>query len=84
MYTKRGGVAAYHIVWIGLSLRSVPGVRDLAIAGASRVCVFLLLLCTSKNTHTRDAPQTQMGKNTIRFFRDNSLVSYLDTRTRLT
>ena len=27
MYTKRGGVAAYHIVWIGLFLRSVPGVR---------------------------------------------------------
>ena len=22
MYTKRGGVAAYHIVWIGLCLRS--------------------------------------------------------------
>ena len=27
MYAKRGGVAAYHIVWIGLCLRSVPGVR---------------------------------------------------------
>ena len=27
MYTKRGGVAAYHIVWSGLCLRSVPGVR---------------------------------------------------------
>ena len=27
MYTKRGGVAAYHIVWTGLCLRSVPGVR---------------------------------------------------------
>ena len=25
MYAKRGGVAAYHIVWIGLCLRSVPG-----------------------------------------------------------
>ena len=35
MYTKRGGVAAYHIFWIGLCLRSVPGVRVLA----------------SKNTH---------------------------------
>ena len=32
MYTKRGGVAAYHIVWIGLCLRSVPGVRVLASA----------------------------------------------------
>ena len=31
MYTKRGGVAAY-IVWIGLCLRSVPGVRVLASA----------------------------------------------------
>ena len=30
MYTKRGGVAAYRIVWIGLCLRSVPGVRVLA------------------------------------------------------
>ena len=33
MYAKRGGVAAYHIVWIGL--------------GASRVCVFLLVLWTT-------------------------------------
>ena len=32
MYTKRGGVAAYRIVWIGLCLRSVPGVRVLASA----------------------------------------------------
>ena len=32
MYTKRGGVAAYHIVWIGLCLRSVPSVRLLASA----------------------------------------------------
>ena len=32
MYAKRGGVAAYHIVWIGLCLRSVPGVRVLASA----------------------------------------------------
>ena len=30
MYAKRGGVAAHHIVWIGLCLRSVPGVRVLA------------------------------------------------------
>jgi hypothetical protein len=29
MYTKRDGVAAYHIVWIGLCLRSVPSVRVL-------------------------------------------------------
>ena len=29
MYAKRGGVAAYHIVWIGLCLRCVPGVRKL-------------------------------------------------------
>jgi len=32
MYTKRGGVAAYHVVCIGLCLRSVPGVRVLANA----------------------------------------------------
>jgi len=32
MYTKLGGVAACHIVWIGLCLRSVPGVRVLASA----------------------------------------------------
>ena len=32
MYAKRGGVAAYHIVWIGLCLKSVPGVRVLASA----------------------------------------------------
>ena len=32
MYAKRGGVAAYHIVWIGLCLRSDPGVRVLASA----------------------------------------------------
>ena len=32
MYAKRDGVAAYHIVWIGLCLRSVPGVRILASA----------------------------------------------------
>ena len=32
MYAKRGGVAAYHIVWIGLCLRSVPGMRVLASA----------------------------------------------------
>ena len=32
MYAKRGGVAAYHIVWIGWCSRSVPGVRVLASA----------------------------------------------------
>ena len=32
MYAKRGGVTAYPIVWIGLCLRSVPGVRVLASA----------------------------------------------------
>ena len=32
MYAKRGGVAAYRIVWIGLCLRSVPGVCVLASA----------------------------------------------------
>ena len=33
VYAKRGGVAAYLIVWIGLCLRrSVPAVRVLAIA----------------------------------------------------
>ena len=32
MYAKRGRVAAYHSVWIGLCLRSVPGVRVLASA----------------------------------------------------
>ena len=37
MYAKRGGVAAYHIVWIGLCLRSVPGVRVLASAVVTTV-----------------------------------------------
>ena len=32
MYAKRCGVAAYHIVWIGLCLSSIPGVRVLASA----------------------------------------------------
>ena len=32
MCAKRGGVAAYLIVWIGMCLRSVPGVRVLASA----------------------------------------------------
>ena len=32
VYAKRGGVAAYHIVWIGLCLTSVPGVRVLGSA----------------------------------------------------
>jgi len=32
MYTKRGVVAAYHIVWISMCLRSIPGVRVLASA----------------------------------------------------
>ena len=51
MCTKRGGVVAYHmcIVWIGLCLTSFPGVRVPASAVDD---------CTSKNTHTRDAPQT--------------------------
>jgi len=41
MYTKCGGVAAYHVVCIGLCLWS------------TRMCVFLLVHSTSKNTHTR-------------------------------
>ena len=36
IYAKRGGVAAYHIVWIGLCFRSVPGVRVLASADGRR------------------------------------------------
>ena len=40
MYTKRGGVAAYLIVWIGLCLRSAPGVR--VLAGAVDDFVILL------------------------------------------
>jgi hypothetical protein len=32
MYAKRGGVAAYRIVWIGFCLMRVPGVRVLASA----------------------------------------------------
>ena len=32
MYAKRGGVAAYLIVWIGFCLRGVPGVRVLPSA----------------------------------------------------
>ena len=38
MYAKRGGVAAYHIVWIGLCLRSVPGVRVLASVVDDETC----------------------------------------------
>ena len=53
MYSKRGGVAAYHIVWIGLCLRSVMGVCVLAVHS------------TSKNTHTRDAPQAQTDLNNM-------------------
>ena len=55
MYAKRGGVAAYHIVWIGLCLRSVQGVRVLASAMDS----------SSKNTHTWDAPQAQTDPNNM-------------------
>ena len=47
MYAKRGGVAAYHIVWIGLCLRSVPGVRVLASAVDD-------VHSTSKNTQLSD------------------------------
>ena len=42
MYTKRGGVAAYHIVWISLCLRSVPGVRVLASAVDDHRCVSVI------------------------------------------
>ena len=52
-----GGVAAYHIVWIGLCLRSVPGVRVLASA--------VVVHSTSKNTHTRDVPQAQTDPNNM-------------------
>ena len=44
MYVKRGGVAAYHIVWIGLCLRSVPGVRVLASAVDDSVVHVLVLI----------------------------------------
>ena len=53
MYANRGGVAAYHIVWIGLCLRSVPGVRVLASAVDDS---------TSKKTHTRVVPQAHRSK----------------------
>ena len=45
MYAKRGGVAAYHIVWISLCLRSVPGVRVLASAVDDEFigpCIFVI------------------------------------------
>ena len=48
MCANRGGVAAYHIVWIDLCLRSVPGVR--VPASAVDDCV---VHSTSKNTHGR-------------------------------
>jgi len=48
MYAKRGGVAAYHIVWIGLCLRSVPGVR--VLASAVKRCILLVILCKLFNT----------------------------------
>jgi hypothetical protein len=57
MYAKCGGVAAYHIVCIGLCLRSVPGVRVLASTVDDH--------STSKNTHTRDAPQAQTDPNNM-------------------
>ena len=59
MYSKRGGVAAYHIVWIGLCLRSVPGMRVLA----SAVDDSTVDDSTSENTHTWDAPQAQTDAN---------------------
>jgi hypothetical protein len=62
MYAKRGGVAAYHIVWIGLCLRSFPGVRVLASASAVDD---VHSTSTSKNTHTRDAPQAQTDPNNM-------------------
>ena len=53
MYTKRSGVAAYHIVWIGLCLMSVPGVRVLASAVDGRLRSFPgVRVLASKNTHT--------------------------------
>ena len=58
MYIKRGSVAAYHIVWIGLYLKSVPGVRVLA----SAVDVAHI---TSKNTHNWNAPQAQTDPNNM-------------------
>ena len=57
MYAKRSGVAAYHIVWIGLCLRSVPGVRVLVSA--------VDVHSTSKNTHTWNAPQAQTYPNNM-------------------
>ena len=48
MYTKRGGVAAYHIVRIGLCLRSVPGVRVLASA-RTRTPGTLLMMVVDRN-----------------------------------
>ena len=45
MYAKRGGVAAYHIVWIGLCLRSVPGVCVLASAVDDLLLNVKLLKC---------------------------------------
>ena len=57
MYTKRSGVAAYHIAWIGLCLRSVPGVCVLASVVDDH--------STSKNTHTWDAPQAQTDPNNM-------------------
>ena len=44
MYAKRGGVAAYHIVWIGLCFRSVPGVRVLASKNSESVHVLVLTI----------------------------------------
>ena len=56
MYTKRGDVAAYHIVRIGFCLRSVPG-----------VCVLVSAVddSSSKNTHTWNAPQAQTDTNNM-------------------
>ena len=35
MYAKRGGVAAYYIVWIGLCLRSVPGLQSVRVTAVA-------------------------------------------------
>ena len=60
MYTKRDGVAAYHIVWIGLCLRSVPGVLVLASAVDDGR---LVVHSTSNNSDFGTSNNSDFGKD---------------------
>jgi hypothetical protein len=73
MYTNRGGVAAYLIVWIGLCLRSVPGVRVLASKNSHTRDALL----ASKNTQTWKVPQAQTDPNNMICCHTTTLILYI-------